>query len=274
VHELSGRRGAFVPVNCAAIPPSLVESELFGVRRGAYSGATESRMGLVRASGGGTLFLDEVGDLPQSSQAALLRVLSDGEVLPVGETRAERVDLRVVSATHRDLDAMVGRGEFRADLLARLSGFRLRLPPLRERREDIGLILARLLPRVAGTRASGMKLSCEAGYALLRHGWPQNVRELEKALTVATALAEGDEIRLEHLSAPLQEAARAQEPPSEVARPLRPEEEDLRVRLETLLTEHRGNVAAVARVLGKARMQVHRWMKRCGIRVAAFRDRR
>ncbi len=269
VHDLSRRRGAFVAVNCGGLPPTLVESELFGVHRGAFSGATENRPGLIRASDGGTLFLDEVGDLPLPAQAALLRVLSSSEVLPVGDTRAVRVDLRVVSASHRDLEAMMAKGEFRPDLFARLAGFRIALPPLRDRREDLGLLVPLILRRVGGERAGRVRLTCEAGVALLRHAWPLNVRELEKVLAVATALAGDGPVGLEHLPEAVQRAARPAGP--EAVEPLGPADSARREELVSLLTEHQGNVAAVARALGKARMQVHRWLKRYGIRVASFR---
>ena len=130
IHGMSGRQGAFVPVNCGALPENLVESELFGYKKGAFSGAQTDHPGLVRSADGGTLFLDEIGDLPASSQAALLRVLQEKEVMPVGGTRAVAIDLRVVAATHRDLDDMVAEGSFRHDLFARLAGFRVTVPPL------------------------------------------------------------------------------------------------------------------------------------------------
>ncbi|MGZ3429051.1 MAG: sigma 54-interacting transcriptional regulator, partial [Polyangia bacterium] len=150
-HRLSGRKGPFVPVNCGALPTTLVQSELFGYKRGAFSGADEDRPGLVRSADRGTLFLDEIGDLPLASQAALLRVLQEGEVTPLGATRPIAIDVRVVAATHRDLDALVAAGQFRADLLARLGGWTLTLPPLRERLEDLGLLLAGLAPQPSVT---------------------------------------------------------------------------------------------------------------------------
>src|SRR5712672_2731544 len=165
IHELSGRPGQFVAVNCGAIAPNLLESELFGHRKGAFTGAIEDRSGLVRSSDHGTLLLDEIGDLPPPAQAALLRVLQESEVQPVGASRATRVDLRVVAATSRDLDELVRAERFRPDLLARLSGYRCTLPPLRERREDFGLIVAALLERID---AQALTFSVEAARALLR----------------------------------------------------------------------------------------------------------
>ncbi|MCC6525910.1 MAG: sigma 54-interacting transcriptional regulator, partial [Polyangiaceae bacterium] len=201
VHERSGRAGAFVAVNCGALPASLVEAELFGSRKGAYTGADAEREGLVRAARAGTLFLDEVGDLPLPAQPALLRVLQEREVVPVGATRAERVDFRLVSATHRDLAALGAEERFRADLHARLAGFTLSLPPLRARAEDLGLLVAELLGRAGAP--SPVRLEHEAARALLRHAWPLNVRELDRALAAALALAGGEPIGLEHLPAEL-----------------------------------------------------------------------
>jgi transcriptional regulator of acetoin/glycerol metabolism len=261
VHGLSGRRGAFVAVNCGAIPASLVESELFGVRRGAYSDAKEDRPGLVRAAHEGTLFLDEIGDLDLAKQAAFLRVLQEREVVPVGQARAVPVDLRVVTASHRELAALVTAGRFREDLLARLSGFMLRLPPLRARREDLGLLIAALLGRVAPdpTRIS---FTPDATRRLLGHVWPQNVRELEKRLETAVVLAKDGPIQAAHLG----ELPRAA-PAGSVA-----SDEDARAaELRRLLAEHAGNVSAVARAVGKDRVQVRRWLRRYGIDPAGFR---
>jgi hypothetical protein len=166
IHEISGRRGAFEAVNCGAIPASLIDSELFGARRGAFSGSVEDRPGLVRASHEGTLFLDEIAELPLEGQAALLRVLQQSEVLAVGATRPVRIDLRVVAATHEDLERRVDAGTFRADLFARLAGFTVRLLPLRERREDLGILVARLLQRALGRRPPPT-LSNDAAQALV-----------------------------------------------------------------------------------------------------------
>jgi transcriptional regulator with PAS, ATPase and Fis domain len=266
VHELSRRPGAFQAINCAALAPTLLESELFGYRKGAFSGALEDRPGLVRSADKGTLFLDEIGDLPLPAQGAFLRVLQESEVLPVGGTRPVPVDFRLVVATHRDLEAMAEAGGFRKDLIARMSGFSLWLPPLRERKEDLGLLIGALLRRHAPGRE--LKFTAAAGRALLRHDWPLNVRELEKTLLVALALAPDRTIDLVHLPEPMRTAAAA-EPPLVPA--LAPDEAQRREELLTLLREHHGNVTAVAKVLGKARVQVQRWMRRYGIQPAIFR---
>src|SRR6185295_15519822 len=140
IHALSKRRGPLVSVNCGALPAALAEAELFGARRGAFSGAVEDRPGLVRTADGGTLFLDEIADLPLPAQAALLRFVQEGEVRSLGAHHTAKVDVRIIAATHRDLDAMISKETFRPDLVARLRGHALAMPALRERREDLGVI--------------------------------------------------------------------------------------------------------------------------------------
>ncbi len=278
IHELSGRSGPFLAVNCGAISRTLVESELFGHRKGSFSGADEDRPGLVRSADKGTLFLDEIGDLPPPAQAALLRVLQESEVLAVGATRPVKVDVRVLAATHQDLEKLVAAGEFRADLLARLTGFTVRMPPLRWRREDLGLLIGVLLRRIVPGRAAQVQLSGEAARALLRYRWPLNIRELEKCLTAAVVLAAEGPIELAHLPEPVRDALAA--PPGSTPsitlsageEPIAPEgDAQKREELIALLREHAGNVAAVARAMGKARMQIHRWIKRYGLSLDTFR---
>jgi transcriptional regulator with AAA-type ATPase domain len=267
VHTLSRRPGPIVPVNCAAIPAALLESQVFGHCRGAFSGADRDHPGLVRAAEGGTLFLDEIGDLTLPAQGTLLRVLQEREVLPVGATQAVKVDVRIVAATHRNLRAMVEAGAFRADLLARLEGAIVHAPPVRERRADLGLLVASLLRRVAGGRAARITFDARAGLALALHAWPANVRELEQALGRAVVTA-GEVIRLENLPATLAASlARRLEARPESA----PTSMTLREGLELRLREEKGNVAAVARALGKAPAQIHRWMRRFGIDPNDFR---
>ena len=267
IHDLSQRTGAFVAINCGALPRDLVEAELFGHRKGAFSGAMEERPGLVRAADGGTLLLDEIGDLPAASQAAFLRVLQEHEVRPVGGTRPVRVDLRVVAATHRSLARMVEAGDFRADLLARLTGHRLELPRLGDRREDLGLLLAALIRRADPALAARLQIQPAAARALLCYDWPANVRELEQCVTKALLLAQqSGRLELEHLPEPVRRAASV--PP---AARLDDEDKSRRDELVALMRRHGGNVTAVARAMGKARMQIQRWMKRYHIDPEAFR---
>lgn len=269
LHELSGRQGPFLAVNCAAIAPTLLESELFGYRKGAFTGAIEGRPGLMRAAEGGTLLLDEIADLSMAAQAALLRALQEGEVLPVGATEPVRIDVRVLAATHVDLEDAVAVQRFRPDLHARLAGFTFRLPPLHRRREDLGLLIRAILRRHRGAQAT---FTAHAGRALLRHGWPGNIRELERCVAAALVLAGDGPIELAHLP----ESIRPPGAPAAAIPGLRPRQlsaEDLRRReqIATLLRASHGNVAAVARSLGKARMQVHRWVKRFDLSLADYR---
>jgi transcriptional regulator with GAF, ATPase, and Fis domain len=272
VHAVSGRAGPFVAVNCGAIPESLVESQLFGHVKGAFSGAVRDEPGFVRASDRGTLFLDEVGDLPKSSQAALLRVLQESEVVSVGSTRPIKVDLRVVSATHAAIDAP--GSAFRSDLYARLAGYVHTLTPLRSRREDLGLLIAELLPSVLLDGARSTMLAVELGRALFAYDWPFNVRELKNALSAAAVLAQGGTLQLAHAPQSVR-AAVAPEPPSprEPSAELTSEEAALRVAVVAELARTMGNVSEVARAMGRTRMQVHRWMRRFAIDPADHRKR-
>ncbi|HEY7726483.1 MAG TPA: sigma-54 dependent transcriptional regulator [Anaeromyxobacteraceae bacterium] len=211
LHELSPRAAfSFVAVNCGAIPAELIESELFGHVRGAFTDASRDRRGLAEEADGGTLFLDEIGEMPPGLQVKLLRFLQDEEVRRVGDTRARKVDVRVVAATARDLAEAVRRGEFREDLLYRLDVVRLRLPPLRERAGDVSLLAGHFLARFAGLRPGGgpRRFSAEALEALRTWRWPGNVRELEHAVERAVILCEGPEVREEDLP----EAVRAPAP--------------------------------------------------------------
>jgi DNA-binding NtrC family response regulator len=262
IHALSGRSGAFVGVNCAALPETLVESELFGYRRGAISDAREDRAGLVRSAHGGTLLLDEIGDMPLGSQAKLLRVLQEGEVLALGATSPVKVDVRVIGATQRNLQELVGKGTFRADLLGRLTGYSFTLPPLRDRLEDMGLLVQAFFDRHAGIEAASYKLTADAVVDLMQRPWVLNVRELERVIQAAVELARAGkrEIGVEHLPPP------AQAPPSPAEGEANRKDELVR-----LLTLYKGNVSAVARQMGKARMQIHRWMDEHGIDPDTFR---
>jgi DNA-binding NtrC family response regulator len=302
IHSLSRRPGAFVAVNCGAIPESLLESELFGYKKGAFSGALADQVGLVQAAHAGTLFLDEVGDLPAPSQAALLRVIQEKEVRPLGGRQAERVDLRVVCATHRDLPGMVARGQFRADLWARLSGVVVRLPPLRARREDFGILFASLLRKLAPERAGELSLTRDSARAMLTHTWPLNVRELENLLRSGLGLIVGNVLDLRPVEAiavpPGGRLAGDSQPaldddegdhedegegegepldtPGESPGALVPEVEgDLDTRRQTqiiaLLKQFDGNVIAVAKAMRRSRGAIHRWIKKYGIDADRYR---
>src|SRR5262245_1588644 len=205
VHDQSPRADMpFVAVNCGALPETLIESELFGHRKGSFTGADEHRLGLFEVAHGGTIFLDEIGELPKAMQAKLLRVLESREIRRVGENKPTMVDVRVVCATHRDLQEMVVEGEFREDLVYRINTFEIYLPPLRERADDIPEIAGHLLNRFRPKGvAIGPALTLDAVEALKAHVWPGNVRELANAIEHATILCESGPISAEHLPAQL-----------------------------------------------------------------------
>jgi DNA-binding NtrC family response regulator len=204
IHEHSPRRRRpLVKLNCAALPATLLESELFGHRRGSFTGAAADRTGLFEAADGGTLFLDEVGEMALEIQPKLLRALQEGEFHRIGDPQPIRVDVRVIAATNRDLGEAVRRGRFRADLYYRLAVVPLPLPPLRERREDLPALIEHFVRRLAGDRP--VSVSDEALQALLAHDWPGNVRELANALEHALVLGDGTHVRLTDLPVVVQE---------------------------------------------------------------------
>jgi DNA-binding NtrC family response regulator len=209
VHHASARAvRPFVAVNCGAVPETLLESELFGYMRGAFTGATVNKLGLFEEAHGGTLFLDEIAEMPAALQVKLLRALQSGEVRRLGATQTATIDVRVIAATHGDLPTLINQGTFREDLFYRLNVIQIALPPLRERREDIPALAEHFLGRVAGKLGRGLRLSPEAVERLLRYPWPGNVRELENAIERAAILARREEIAPEdlppHVSAGLQ----------------------------------------------------------------------
>ena len=266
IHSQSGRAGPFVAVNCGGLPATLLQSELFGHARGAFSGADRARPGLVASAAGGTLFLDEIGEAPLDLQVTLMRLLQDRCVRPVGADREHAVDVRFIAATNRDLAAAVSAGQFRSDLLYRLQRWVIHVPALRERKEDIPALVAHVLERGGGLpRSCGYNLMLR----LLCHAWPGNVRELEavvERLVVeqpGTGSLEAPDWLPEVPSAS-PSCARADETPSGIARVARascPEPDDLR----RLLVESRGNVRALAEVLGVSRNTLYRWLQGAGI---------
>ncbi|HVO22354.1 MAG TPA: sigma 54-interacting transcriptional regulator [Candidatus Margulisiibacteriota bacterium] len=297
IHRTSSRAdGPFIAVNCAALPEALLESELFGHRKGAFTGAAADRVGLFEAADGGTIFLDEIGEMPTAMQARLLRVLQEGEVVPVGDTRPRTIDVRVISATNRDLTAEVERGAFRRDLYYRLAAFPIHLPPLRTRGDDVALLVDRFLS-IAGERhrkrIAGVEP--EALAALTRFGWPGNVRELQNEVDRAVAIArDGSTIGTAHLSAKL---AAVPTPPQtdEVmvrdAHPPHPGSADphpfspfhnpqsafsgslrqARATFEAhyitdVLQRHGGNITRTAKELGLSRPVLHQKIKQYGIK--------
>jgi Nif-specific regulatory protein len=283
IHRASVRaEGPFLAVNCAAVSETLLESELFGHRRGAFTGAMQDHRGLFEAASGGTILLDEIGEMPFPMQAKLLRVLQEGEVIPVGDTRPRKVDVRVISATNRQLDAEVARQTFRQDLYYRLAVFPIRVPPLRERPEDIALLVVRFLSHAAERHHKRIPGIGEAAFErLVAFDWPGNIRELENEIERAVALArDGESLGVEHLSAKLRtgpEAPGAEEPaPPRVAARPEPEVETLPFReardgfekryIERVLNENGRNVSQTARVLGLSRVTLQKKMREFGLR--------
>ncbi|MFO7983328.1 MAG: sigma 54-interacting transcriptional regulator [Desulfuromonadales bacterium] len=259
VHELSPRReGPFVVVNCGALPEPLLEAEIFGARRGAYTGAVENRPGRLGTAKGGTLFLDEIGDLPLPLQVKLLRVLENHEYQPLGARDPLKADVRFVAATHRDLDAMVQEGSFRRDLYFRINVVALGIPPLRERQEDIPLLVDVFLDRF--NRAYGKKIkgfSAEAMQLLLTHDYPGNVRELLNIIEQTVILCRSGEIGIEYLPESFLSHHRSEGPL------LRSTQKRVtRDDLIDLLEQYSGNRTQVARELGVDRTTLWRWMKR------------
>src|SRR5262245_3587116 len=255
IHTAGGRGGrAFVPVNCAAIPETLAESEFFGHARGAFTGALESRPGALRLADGGTLFLDEIEDLPLPLQAKLLRVVQDGEVRPLGGSAARRVNVRLVAASNRELWRMVEAGTFRRDLYYRLRVLTISLPPLRERGADVPLLVSHFI--AAFNRRHGTRFAAPPAAALrplLNHSWPGNVRELENTLEslLILAAAEGDDLAGLLRRAPTLDGT------------FWPDE---RARILRVLDDHRWNRQRAAAALGISRVTLWRRMERHGIR--------
>jgi len=284
IHRASSRAEApFLAVNCAAVTETLLESELFGHRKGAFTGATQDHRGLFEAATGGTIFLDEVGEMPLPMQAKLLRVLQQGEIIPVGDTRARKVDVRVISATNRDLNAEVAKQTFRQDLYYRLAVFPIQLPPLRQRRDDIPLLVERLLKTVAARHQVEINGIDRAAVELLqRYDWPGNVRELENVLERAVALARaGEIIGPAHLPAAVRgrdpepppagaagpSAPAAAETPAADSLPLRQARAEFEAAyIRKMLTANNRNVSRTARALGLSRVMLQKKMKEYGLR--------
>jgi two-component system response regulator PilR (NtrC family) len=267
--HLKGSRtdGAFVPVNCGAIPENLMESEFFGYRKGAFTGAAADRDGFFQAASGGTLFLDEVAELPLAMQVKLLRAIQEKKVRKVGSTGEESVDVRIISATHRNLGEEVKQGKFRQDLYYRLNVIELRMPSLREMRPDIPLITAAILKRhAAASEAQPPRLSGAAIERLASYDFPGNVRELENVLERALALTAGEEIRAEDLQLAPPAAAPAA-PASASALPLQEKLDAVeRQAILAALEQTHYNRTAAARILGITFRALRYRMERLGIK--------
>ncbi len=286
LHDQSPRnKGAFVVLDCGSIPPNLIESELFGHERGAFTGATSSYAGAFERAHGGTVFLDEIGELPLAMQPKLLRVLERKEVRRVGGSKTIEVDLRVVAATNRDLGVEVNRGRFREDLYYRLAVARVHVPPLRERKDDLPLLIEHILATTPGGELAS--IAQETIDLMMKHDWPGNVRELRNVIERAVLLAETpeneDSLRRTPASAPRSEPSISVTPsqtatsadgsmtvPVDVTKPFKNAKQDVisefeRRYISRLLAQHDGNISAAARAAGIDRMSIHKMLHRLGL---------
>jgi transcriptional regulator with PAS, ATPase and Fis domain len=293
IHRASARADApFLAINCAAMPENLLESELFGHRRGSFTGALRDNPGLFRAASGGSVFLDEIGDMPLGMQAKLLRVLEEEEVVPVGENFPVKVDVRVLSATNRDLRAQIKRGTFREDLYYRLAVFPIKVPPLRERMDDVPILAERFLKAAAERQHKPISgFDAAALHALGTFNWPGNVRELQNEIERAVALTRaGETIRVDRLSTVVRADRVPNEvsessaddsnpqiaPPKERSGSVEPSSDEASLRearaafearyIADMLTRCEGNVSRAAKVMRVSRVQLQRKVKDYNLR--------
>jgi transcriptional regulator with PAS, ATPase and Fis domain len=266
VHQESQRRdGPFVAINCAALTPTLAESQLFGHTKGAFTGAIASHDGVFRQADGGTLFLDEVAELPLEMQSKLLRALQESTFTPIGANEPVRVDVRIIAATHRDLAHEVREGRFRADLMYRLQVVPLPLPPLRDRRGDIEVLLRHLLARFNASAEAGRRISSLAPAAvrvLLRHKWPGNVRELENVIQHAYAVGAGGCLTVSDLPAELRSQEGPVPSPPVTATPAETADDDEATRIREALARTGGRINEAAKLLGVSRATFFRKRKK------------
>jgi DNA-binding NtrC family response regulator len=278
IHYNSPRRKkAFIKVNCAAVSRELVESELFGHEKGAFTGAIAAREGKFEAADGGTLLLDEVGDMPLETQAKILRALQEREIERVGGNRTIKVDVRVLAATNQDLEARVKGGAFREDLYYRLAVVGITMPSLRERPEDVPLLIEHFLAAAAERLGRPARPLSPAAYrALLAHEWPGNVRELEHALEQAVALAAAQSIEVDDLPTAVRGAPQAPTPAAQVTGSFKDAKQTIVDRFErefltAALARHHGNISKAAEEIGMYRQQLQQKLAELGIDVEPYR---
>lgn len=252
IHELGPRsEKPFIPVNCGAIPQDLMESEFFGHKKGSFTGATADKAGFFHAADGGSIFLDEVGDLPMHMQVKLLRAVQEKSIRPVGEQREVPVDVRILSATHRNLGELVQNNEFRQDLYYRINVIELKVPPLRERKEDVGILTGFILARICEANAQEIPRLSQAAMKLLEsYDYPGNIRELENILERAVALSEGEQITEEDLDFPVQSISDEDDEKDENAELSTYLDDVERKKILDALEETRWNRTAAAKKLG------------------------
>jgi DNA-binding NtrC family response regulator len=259
IHYMGARRNKpFVPVDCSALVPTLIESELFGYVKGAFTGAAHPKVGLMEAAGDGTLFLDEIGDLPIDLQAKMLRALQEREIRPVGSTDRIPISIRVIAATHRDLEAAVRQGSFRQDLFFRLNVVQIKMPPLRERKSDVPLLVSAFLEKFSDESGRARTISEDAMARLMAYDWPGNVRELENAIERAIALGSGPILQVGDLPTNLHYMTGERLPQNDEILPL--DELERRAILRAL-RESGGDKLAAARLLGIGKTTLYRKLK-------------
>ena len=278
IHFLGNRaEKMFVPINCSAIPDNLLESELFGHVKGAFTGATESKQGLFQFAQGGTLFLDEIGDLSPTLQAKLLRVLHDGRIRRVGDFKEIDTDVRIVAATNKELSALIRKGEFREDLYFRLAVIPIRVPPLRERKEDVPFLAEHFIKMFFSGKTPGIRISNEAGYLLCQYAWPGNVRELKNLLERLAILKPGKVIMPADLPVEFHAQGAVAAQPDEATLDYRMAkrkvlEEFHRGFVESALKKHGGNVSKASESLGMDRGNFQRILRRYGLQASEYRE--
>src|SRR5438105_8106410 len=259
IHFLGARKDrSFAPVDCSSLVPTLIESELFGYVKGAFTGAMHGKQGLLEAAQGGTLFLDEIGDMPVDLQAKLLRALQEREVKPVGSTERRQINVRIIAATNRDLDAAIRSGTFRQDLYFRLNVVQVKLPPLRDRKSDIPILVTAFLEKFSDPQGPVRTISEDAMRRLIAYDWPGNVRELENAVERAVALGSGPILHVADLPSNLQYPTTERIPEKDEILPL--EELERRAILRTL-RETGGDKLSAARMLGIGKTTLYRKLK-------------
>jgi transcriptional regulator with PAS, ATPase and Fis domain len=285
IHNSSPRRSRrFIPINCASIPETLIESELFGYERGAFTGATQTKLGLIELANGGTLFLDEIGDLPMHLQAKLLRVLQEREIQRVGGVRFIPIDVRLIAATNQDLQLAMEKGAFRQDLFYRLNVINILLPPLRDRGDDVKLLINYFLDQYGQKmKKKNLKIELEAMEAMENYRWQGNVRELENIIERIVVLLEGDKISVEDLPSDILQD-------SDGAASARPRQKgdvydkanidyrEARQQFETdyiadLLQKTHGNVTEAARLSGISRRNLYEKVEKYGIDINTFKEK-
>jgi two-component system NtrC family response regulator len=265
LHAASKRTGRFVAINCAAIPEALLESELFGFERGAFTGATKTTVGRIETANGGTLMLDEIGDLPQPLQAKLLRFLQQRTIERIGGRQEIAIDTRIVCATHQDLQALIREGRFREDLYYRLSEIVVQIPPLRQRRGDAVLLAHAFLRRFSEEQRRTLRFTEEALRAIEAHAWPGNVRELINVVRRATIMADGLFVTVEDLGLPVGVGEATNNGETLDLRTVRDQAE--RAAVVTALARCDGNLAKAAELLGVSRPTLYDLLSRLSIKV-------